>query len=235
MKRFLVDKIDSVVTLKGQEFAHLSRVLRLHVGDRVILNARDGYDYISEVASITPDSCTLRVLEQITNSADLPMRLTAYCALIKGDHMNYLIQKLTELGVSDFVPITTTRTVVKDKGTKRDRLQAISDQATKQCGRSRAMIVHDVMSLESAVEEFSGYDAVYFANTKESQNLGINVVNIDNPNIAFVIGPEGGFDSHEDALIMGSATSVTLGKRILRADTASIVMATKILIAYGQV
>ena len=229
-KRFLVStKIENDnFEITGDEHIHLSSVLRLKNNDIIIVTCDDEFDYISEIVAIEKKSTKCKVIKKEINKSNPNKKIDCFHALIKNDKMSLVTQKLNELGISNLVLFESTFQTVKASDNKRDKLQKISDQSSKQCKRSMSMNIIDVVSFTNMVKQLSVYDLVVFANeTEESLNLCDIVNSIQKAqSIAIIIGSEGGFSQDEILEIKrAGAKSVTLGNRILRAETASISLA----------
>jgi len=235
MKRFLVDKIDgNNVTLTGVEHNHLHNVLRLTEGTEVILNAGDGFDYHAKITKTTKNSTELVILNSTKNMADPRVCVTLFQALTKSDNMYLIVQKCTELGISKLVPFESKFITAKDKNGKADKLQLIANQSTKQCRRSVPLCVEQTLKFNQMVSKLKEYDLVIFANECEKTmplNSDISIYN----NIAIIVGSEGGFDKDEiDAIVSAGGKSITLGNRILRAETAAISLSAVVMYLLGE-
>jgi 16S rRNA (uracil1498-N3)-methyltransferase len=149
--------------------------------------------------------------------------------------MSLIIQKLTELGVKTFVPFESEFITSKDKYGKVSKLQEISNQSIKQCKRSIPMSVMDTIKFDKLVDCIKDYDIVIFANECEKSEK-LSEINFDRrKKIALIIGSEGGFSANEiEKLICAGAKSITMGKRILRAETASIALASVVMFKLGE-
>ncbi len=233
MKTFYVDNVNSnLITLTADEHNHLKNVMRLQVGNTVKVVCGDEYNYFCEIIEINKNNSVLKVLEKTLNTANPKVKLTCYMALIKNDNLSLVVQKLTELGCSTFVPFESRYTVNKDKGAKSDKLTLISQQSLKQCGRSIPMRVMPTQKLTNLTEMLNKHDLIIFANeTEKSLSLTETLnANLNAKNIAVIVGCEGGFEQSEiDYLINLGAKSVSLGSRILRAETASIMLSAIVL------
>ena len=235
MKRFLTNQvINSKVVLEGVEHNHLRNVLRMQSGDEVILNCGDGYDYHAKIVNITKSSTVLEVISKQKNIYDPVRKVTVFQALVKSDNMSLIVQKCTELGVTDFVPFVSKFITAKDKDGKSDKLQLISNQSTKQCKRSTPMKVSPVLTFNQMLAKLSEYDCVIFANECEQQYaLDSDLSKFSN--VAIIVGSEGGFDEDEiTSITSAGAHSITLGKRILRAETATISLTSVVMFLLGE-
>lgn len=237
MKTFYVEKKifnNQTVIINGDEHNHLKNVLRLNVGAKVCVVCGDEFNYECEILKINKNDSELKILNKSLNQANPKVNLTAFVALIKNDKLNLTIQKLTELGVTNIVPFVSSFTVVKDDGNKHEKLQAISNQSVKQCGRSKPALIYPTVNIFNI--NVANYDLFLFANESE-QNVTISQVinNSKHNNVALIIGPEGGFSSEEKQYLINSgAKSISLSKRILRAETAAIMLTALTLEYLGE-
>lgn len=233
MKTFYVNSVNgNNIELIGDEHNHIKNVMRLNCGDQVKVVCGDDFNYFCTIMQINKNSTILKVDSKELNKANPKVNLTCYMALIKNDNLNLVVQKLTELGCSTFVPFESRYTVNKDKGTKIEKLNLITQQSLKQCGRSKPMVIKPTKKLTDLVNDLNQHDLIIFANeTEKSENLNdVLMQNMNAKNIAIIVGCEGGFEQTEiDLLINNNAKSVTLGSRILRAETASIMLTAIIL------
>lgn len=236
MRRFFAQKADiPVMKLTGDERRHLAEVLRSRVGDRVIICPNDGKDYIYEITAFDKTAVTLDFVECVPNPTEPDLFLCAYIALLKGDKTELEVQKLTELGARRIVPFTSDRTV---KGSeKSERLRRAAHEASKQCGRAIIPEVSEMKTFSDVISELGGYDSAVFAYEGaygSGKRIG-DVINGTEKRVALVIGPEGGFSEEEvNAAEKAGYEGVTLGKRILRAETAAIAGAAVIMQLCGE-
>ena len=238
MKRFFVQKkfnIGDNVIIDGVEHNHLKNVLRLKIGDEIIVVCGDQFDYVAKIINISKSKTEVAILSKSINLYNPKCNLTVFQALVKSDNMSIIVQKLTELGVKDFIPFTSEFITSKDKNGKTNKLQEISNQSIKQCKRSFPMYISQTLSFESMLKSLNNFDLIVFANEcEDNQNLdSIDFKKFQN--VAIIVGSEGGFSSKEiNAIIEKGAKSVSLGKRILRAETASIALTSVILYLMGE-
>ena len=238
MKRFFVDEkleVNEKIKIEGIEHNHIKNVMRMKVGDEIILVCGDEFDYYATIVSISKGDTEVFVHSKLDNENNPKANLTVFQALVKSDNMSLIVQKLTELGVKTFVPFESEFITSKDKLGKVHKLQEISNQSIKQCKRSIPMKVEDIISFSKLVEKVSEYDIVLFANETE-KNLDLSSLDIQkDSNTAIIIGSEGGFSCSEvEKLISAGAKSISLGKRILRAETASIALSSVIICKLGE-
>ena len=230
MKRFFLTTLEKdLQTLQNEEFVHAVTVLRMKEEDSFCAICGDEFDYICKITKINKHSADFEIINKTKNTANPTKNITLFQALAKGDKMELLAQKLTEIGVSTFVPVYTKNCDVKPNTHRVARLEKITQSACKQCGRSIPMTIEEVTLIKDAISRFGEYDLVLFANERED-SLRLNEVLSNNKklnNIAFVVGPEGGWDNQEiDEIINAGAKSVSLGSRILRTETAGIYLAS---------
>lgn len=217
----------------GDEHNHLSNVMRLRAGDEIILIGDDEFDYYANIVEIKKDRTLVDVFKKEPNLANPKVDVTAFIAMNKREPMSLMVRMLSELGVSTIVPIITKWTLKQDQTDKIERFQKIADQSIKQCRRSLSLKIKDPQKLADACKTFGEFDEVLFAYEKES-NCSLKI-DENAKRIAFLIGPVAGFDVDEAELIEKSgAKAITLGKRILKADTASIALASAIMQNVGE-
>ena len=209
--------------------------MRTQVGEHIIIVTGDGFDYECEVVSMDKNKTCLKLVSLTQNQNEPKRKLTVYQAMTKSDNMNLIVQKLTELGVTKLVPFENAFVTAKDKNGKTDKLQNISNQSIKQCKRACPLIVENTISFKQLLNELDQYDNVIFANECE-KSQSLNSLNFPYQNIAIIVGSEGGFSEQEIAQLnnIKNVKSVTLGKRILRAETASIVLAGIVMFLQGE-
>ncbi len=208
-------------TLTGADAHHLSTVRRFEPGDRVTLFNGDGCDYPAEVVVIGKKSAVLNVLPPIVVDRELGYELTIASALPKGDRGDFLIEKLTELGVTRFVPLLCTRSVVVPKANVVDKLTRGVIEASKQCGRNRLMRVDQAQKWDAFVSR-TDLPAVKIVLHTSSGGTTCDA----NQDVVIAIGPEGGFTDSEIENASGAGWQVvSLGPRILRIETAAIAAA----------
>lgn len=233
MKTFFVDKIDgNLIKLEDDEHNHLKNVLRLNVNDQVKVVCGDEFNYYCKVCEINKKDSVLKVEKKELNTANPKVNLTCYMALIKNDNLTLVVQKLTELGCSNFVPFESAYTVNKDKGTKTEKLITVTKQSLKQCGRSIPMNISETKNILKLDNMLKAHDLIIFANeTEKSSNLNtVLAKNSNAKNIAIIVGCEGGFNNEEiKYLLAHGAKSISLGNRILRAETAAIMLTSIVL------
>lgn len=234
IRRFFVspsDISDGVITVSGDEFLHMTKVLRYKAGYRATVCANDGIEHACTVMEICKDFAKLRIDE--SRSRDTKnVNITLYAGLLKNSKLDFAIQKAVELGVDRVVPFTSAN-CAETKFSK-DRANKIALEAAKQCGSVYLSEVGELVDIESVIEDIKSYDGVLFAYEFEKQNkIADNLPK--GKRIALIVGPEGGFLQGEaERIINAGAKAVTLGKRILRAETASIILSALVLNGLGE-
>jgi 16S rRNA (uracil1498-N3)-methyltransferase len=136
------------ILLEGSEAHHLATVCRLRPGDAVCLFNGDGHEYLARVVNSARRQVELEVGQRLTPERELPFRLAVAAPLPKGDRAQFLVEKLTELGVTEFVPLLTKRSVVHPRDAKLDKMKRYVIEASKQCGRNVLMEVRDLVNWE---------------------------------------------------------------------------------------
>lgn len=235
---FFVDKEkikDNCIYIDSSDVNHIKNVLRKSIGD-ILDIVSDNIKYKAEISEMSQDVIKCEILEAI-ESENRRINLTIFQGLAKADKIEYIIQKCTELGVYEIIPIEMKRCVVrldgKDKEKKLDRWKKIAEVASKQSLRNDILKVDKIMSFKNMLEELEKYDLVILAYEKEKDTSLKNILeNVDSNvfNIAVIIGPEGGIDEAEaEEITKLGAKSVTLGKRILRTETAPVAISAMIM------
>lgn len=228
MPRFFVNEpIEDFFEISGDDAVHIAKSLRMQKGETLTL-CHDSTDYICEITDFGEGSVNLRLLKVKKCDSEPDVEVTLFQALPKGDKMDFIVQKAVEVGVSAIVPVLTSRCVSrpdrKSLQKKVQRWQKIAEEAAKQSRRGRIPHVLEAVSLENAVEtaKRSEKTLLFYENSRSPLQEAINT---DKPrSIGVFIGPEGGFESAEVELMSkAGAAACTLGKRILRTETAAIV------------
>lgn len=233
MARFFVlpEQIDgNLIYIKGEDVAHISRVLRMQPGDDISVCDGMGKDYICQLAKIDKTSVVAEIITVQENDAEPLSKITLYQGIPKGSKFDFIVQKCVEIGVTKIVPMQTERVVSKG-ALKIDRLSKISMEAAKQSGRGIVPLVCETISFDEAVSKASADDIALIPYECERENtLKAVLKNATATNISVFIGPEGGFSDHEISLALEHGIhSVTLGNRILRTETAGLVTIGNIL------
>lgn len=223
--------------IEGSDVNHIANVLRMKPGEELLISVRGDWDYLCKIVDIETDRVNLKVLESM-EQRELPVNITLLQGIPKSDKLEMIIQKAVELGVSEIIPVKTKRVVVKidekKVDTKVNRWNAIAESAAKQSKRSIIPKVHEPMSIDNALEIVKdfGVKLIPYENADGIDKTRKILDNMDKTkNIAVFIGPEGGFEESEVERIKNSGFEViTLGKRILRTETAGLALLSNIMI-----
>jgi len=281
MRRFFINNSmlnESRAFITGGEYNHIVNVLRLRAGDEIVLCLNDGFDNIARIESIDKKRVVASILRTEKNKAESAANCALFQALVKGDKLEFIAQKATELGANRIVPFVSEFSAVKFETSRAQRLHTACIEAAKQCGRAITPVIPPVLAFNDVVNELKSYPLVIFPYENEremtilhalqgAQNQGArhkaqgkvstqnaqcmiqNECQIANNEIksdyrppaagrrppiddncqfsvAIVVGGEGGFSQAEaEQLKAAGAVACSLGKRILRAETAAVVTA----------
>lgn len=242
MYKFFVEKEqieNNRIKIIGRDVNHIKNVLRLQQGSEIqIGNAQNEENYKCKIQEINNQYIECTVLEKIEIVTEPNVEIHLFQGLPKADKMESIIQKTTEIGIKEITPVIMARSIVKleDKTAikKVERWQKIAEVAAKQSKRDIIPQVNLPTNLKNIYENLSGYDIVLVAYEKE-ENTTIKqvlrkITHKKNAKIAIIIGPEGGMEQEEiEQLTKAGAKVVSLGKRILRTETAPIVVTTIII------
>jgi 16S rRNA (uracil1498-N3)-methyltransferase len=205
--------------------------MRSRVGDKVILCC-DKIDYDCEIIRITKTETVLSVGDYTPVTTEPELDVTLYPAILKGDKMEFVVQKCTELGVNAIIPFVSTNCECRPTAVRVDRLKKIAEEASKQCGRGIIPTVGEVIDFSALLGELDKFDLVVFPyeNAKET-DLKSFLRKIENvKKVAIIVGSEGGFREEEAKMIEEKGvSSVSLGSRIMRAETASVAVLSAIM------
>ena len=218
--------------IRGNDVNHIKNVLRMKPGDELALaNGMDGKEYRVGIVSFFENEieCELRFIKE--DAVELPCQVYLFQGLPKGDKMELIVQKAVELGACEVIPVAMARSVVrldeKKAASKVKRWQTISEAAAKQSKRGKVPSVHEVVSFKDALDYASSMDVKILPyELAEEMDKTKELVRSIRPGqrVAVFIGPEGGFDAKEAASAEEEGfLPVTLGKRILRTETAGMV------------
>lgn len=226
MRRFFVDEISGdKLVIKGPEAMHISRVLRMDEGDMFYLFDGSGTDYTAVIKEIGDAGVAVQITGSEKSGREPKVELIIFQAVIKNDNMDYVTQKCTELGVAKIVPFISARCVKRPDGSASEKLvtrqKRIALEAAKQCGRSRVPEVGGVIEFGQLTEEIGGVFTLLAYEDEDVVTIKRALHWFDGKSMAIIIGPEGGFEKTEaDTLKVAGAKPCSLGKLILRAETA---------------
>ena len=233
-RRFFVPKAEEETLLEGEEFEHAKNVLRLSAGDEAVLLDNSGKEFSAIVAEVGKRSMKLHVIGVNEGGREASTDVALLFGYLKNaDKNEFVVQKAVELGVKKIVAFSSAYSSAYMNENKLERLNRVSRESAKQCLRSVAPAVEYYPDLESALRSAAGYRhklfACEFAQTSEADVSALS------GSTALVVGSEGGFSREEEELAraLGYAP-VTLGKRILRAETAAVALTSVVMFALGE-
>lgn len=222
---------DKEIWITGADVNHICNVLRMKIGEELKISDGNNQNYLCAVEEMTKESVRVKILETFCTDTESSCRIVLFQGLPKSDKMDWIVQKSVELGVSEIVPMATARAVVKldEKKAKKktERWQAVSESAAKQAGRGKIPEVKQVMGFSEALTYAGTLDHALIpyelAEGMEETRRQFSSLRAGG-SIGILIGPEGGFEVEEveKAMEMARAVPVTLGKRILRTETAGL-------------
>jgi len=230
MPRFFVPTdnfSDNTVSITGDDAYHIARALRMAVGDEITVADTEGRVHTCRLTKIRDETCECDILSTKEGKTESPIDITLYMGYPKGDKLETVIQKAVELGALKIVPFESSRCIKRPRADKAEkqgaRLSRIAEEAAKQCGRSRLPEVSAPISFRDAIKSAAEADLSLFCYEGEcTSSLKGAIESSGSPkSISVIVGCEGGFspDEAEEAKNAG-LTSVNLGPRILRCETA---------------
>lgn len=224
-----------------QDIQHIQKVLRLKVGDSLEIADGAGCEAVAEIGEIARAGVRVKITGINAINRESPLEISLFQGLPKGQKLEVIFQKNTEIGVSEFVPVITERCVVRindltTENKKRVRWQMIIDEAAKQSKRGKVPVLKPVTSLKDAVESLTGFDLVLVPHTGGSASPLSEIISGGvKRKVAVFIGPEGGFSEDEvEAIVEAGGKAITLGPRILRTETAGFVASSILQYVYGD-
>ena len=236
-KRFFIEKLQgdvSEVYLEGEEFIHAKTVLRVEEGAEIILLDGSGKEYSAIVAKIEKHRLLAHITGSIDGDREPQTEIYLLCGALKGDKTELVVQKATELGVTKIGVFASEYCSAFMNGNKIERLKKVARESAKQCMRSRVPEIEYFNDLVGALKSADGYDNKLFACEFLESGSGFDLSRISGYTVA-VVGSEGGFSQKEYKLATASGfAGVSLGKRILRAETAAISMCALVAYALGE-
>lgn len=238
MQKLFVDYIGGdKITLNEEQSRHIAKSLRMRKGDMLTLCAGDGKDYGCMIEEITKDSVTLTVCYEQASNTEPSIKVSLFQGVPKSDKMEDIIQKCVELGIYEITPVLTKRSVSrpdeKQAKKKQVRYNKIALEAAQQSGRGIVPKINDMVSFKNAVNSCDADLKIIFYEGG-GQSLK-SLINDDIKTVAMFIGPEGGFEKDEvDAILGIGGINATLGKRILRTQTAPVAALSAIMTLTGN-
>jgi 16S rRNA (uracil1498-N3)-methyltransferase len=228
MRRFFgrIDK--NLAFVEDEEYVHLRTVLRARIGDELIIYDGSEKEYYCKINALNKNYAVCDVVD-IQKCKGLPQKnIVLFQALTKKDKMELILQKTVELGVSELIPFESEYCTVKTSENKKERMEKVVISACKQCERSVPMNIGDCIGFSELINSLNNFakmekSIILFANERQGKEFDFTCLK-DYQNIAVVVGAEGGFSQKEKTMLCEISESVGLGKRILRSETATIVL-----------
>lgn len=240
---------NNIVIIVGQDVNHIANVLRLKIEDEIeICDSDKGESYKCKITQIEKDEIECKILEKLSRDQEENIEITIFQGLPKADKMELIIQKCTELGVSQITPVQMDRSIVKfdskSELRKIERWQKIAEAASKQCRRNSICKINNITNIKKICNNIKNYDILLVPYENE-KDISLKIVlddikkdcikNKKQIKIAIVIGPEGGYDKEEIELLENAGGRIiTLGNRILRTETVAIAMSSIIMYEFGN-
>ena len=238
MPRFKINQVQITgnnVIIAGDDYRHIVKVLRFSVNDKIILFDIKGFEYDCVIKEILKKELTLEIIHQYTIDRESNLHISLFQGITKGDKMDLIVQKVTELGVNFIYPVATERSEVRNTN-KISRWQKIADESIKQCGRTKSPSVNTEIKFNELFDiPKSDLNLIFYENEKSLKIKNLkNNKNINS--VSILIGPEGGFSENEVRLAENNDfKSIGVGPRILRSETASIAAITLLQHHFGDI
>ncbi len=227
--------------VEGQELEHLRKVLRLKVGDRITVFDDSGWEHEAVIRSLGGAVGSIEILRSIEAQRESPLQITLAVGLTKGDKLDFVVEKATELGVQFIIPFSSAFSVPKlDErkiAARTARWQKIALSATKQCGRTRVPEIVPLCSLQEllARSQPQGVKLFFWEKAAERSLRQLYEKNSTAQMVMLAIGPEGGFSAEEAELARRCGFELAhLGRRILRAETAAVTALALVQFVWGD-
>ncbi len=240
MPRFFLEEIcGDLVTIYGEDAKHIAKSLRMRQGEELTLCDMQGTDYHTILQRVTADEVQVKVLDKCPSKGEPTCKVTLYQALPKGDKLELIVQKATELGVDTIVPVLTDRCIsrpnTKAMEKKQQRLQKIAYEAAKQSGRGKIPQIGQLMLIDKALEGMKHADIGILLYEEATEPLSRALATKQASSIAVMVGCEGGISSREAQLAQSQGLHLaSLGSRILRCETAPLCALSAILYHMGE-
>ncbi|MFE6167608.1 16S rRNA (uracil(1498)-N(3))-methyltransferase [Viridibacillus arvi] len=234
MQRYFINESfdNQLAIISGEDAHHITKVMRMRVGDEIIV-VHNGEATISRILNFTEDGVHVEKTDNVMPSPELPIKVTIACGLPKGDKLDLIVQKSTELGMYSLLPFEAERSIVKWDGKKgkkkQERLQKIAKEAAEQSHRTHIPTIEEPVSFSQLLKKVPEFDAVFLADEEDAKQLErtrfadqLKKV-YDYKSILVIFGPEGGISRKEATALQGlGCQCISLGPRILRAETAPL-------------
>jgi 16S rRNA (uracil1498-N3)-methyltransferase len=239
MYNFFVERdkfYNHTVDIKDENFNHIKNVLRMKIDDELIVSCKEtGNSFLCKISEIGDNKIVCKIIEE-RESTEPKVEVTLFQGIPKSDKMELIIQKTVEVGINKIYPVEMKFCIGKIKDNKKiTRWQTISEAAAKQSKRNIIPTIENPISFKEMAEVLKEYDLalVAYENEEKTNIKEVLQQNPDAKKIAIIIGPEGGISKEEvESLVSNGTKEVSLGKRILRTETASISMLSMIMYQY---
>lgn len=230
-----ISKQEAIIT--GSDYRHIVKVLRLKQGEEIVLFDDNFLEHIGKIIEINTKEIKIEIIKSTEVTSESDVNITLLQGMPKGNKMDFIIEKATELGVNSIVPVVTERSQVR-KTNKLPRWQRIAMESSKQCGRVTAPKIHDAIRFEETGNHCGNSDLrlICFEHSQIKLSDYINTMSQLPTNIIVFIGPEGGFSEFEikSAMELGFSP-IGLGPRTLRTETAAIVAVSILRFMLGDI
>lgn len=248
MQRYFINEQvidDEFVQITGEDRHHMINVMRMNAGDKVIICYPNGQSFLSQIEEFDETTVTCRKIEPLKEQKELPVHITIAQGLLKGDKLELVIQKGTELGMSSFIPLKLTRSVVKwdekRENNKLSRYNKIAKGASEQSERNLIPTIYNAKTIKSIFDDFK-FDHLLVASEKlarDEQEINAFQQTIKNiksgDSVLVIFGPEGGFTDEELTYFESKGCLfIRLGKRILKAETAPLYVLASFSFCYEE-
>ena len=226
-----------VFAITGGDFNHIKNVLRMNLGDTFLVSHK-GQSHLCELCQLSDDTAFARILEENVQDTELPLEIYLFQGLPKSDKLEWILQKCVELGVQGVIPVETKRSIVKiepkKKAAKQNRWQLIAESAAKQSKRNLIPTVSEPVSLKEAVAKAEEMDLILVP-YENKEGMAATKTALSQlkagMKVGIFIGPEGGFEESEiELLTQANAHIISLGKRILRTETAAVTAVSMVML-----
>ncbi len=224
LERFFIDQPPDgpIIRLERDETHHLCHVRRVKVGDEVVLFDGSGTDYFGRVLAFDRSGAAIEIVRSEKNRSEPDVAVTLAVSAVKEQHMDQLVDSCTQLGMKRLIPMLTERSVVKPGAGKTERWRRIAIEACKQSGRSVVPEIAEPCDLSAVLAGVGEYDVAVIAVARSQAKALASVLTPPPKTVLCLIGPEGGFtEDEESAAIAAGCVPVSLGKSILRTETAA--------------
>ena len=234
MRRFFGSRKNDLIYIEGEEYNHLKNVLRMNIGDVVLVSLNDNFQYSCEISKFEKNRAVCKIIGQEECIANPQKNIVIFQAITKRPKFEFIVQKATEVGITKIVPFVSDYVIAKMTENKMDRLQSIAMNACKQCERTIMPIIDKTRTVKDVLNAIKDFDLVLFAN--ERADKGEKIKDLSKyQNIGIIVGSEGGFTQKEkEDFIKAGAVSISLGRRIYRCETASVAMMSLVSILSGN-